>query len=379
MLAARDHVAAVDHEAAQRRRLGQGTSTSARTGHGRAVPTTAVLAMLRSEMEIPQYWAEARVVGEVQGRNRVVRRFGGSDTSRDEAQQRAEARAKDALAELQAGRKVPQREQKLAYGNAGLPIREQVLARRGDIVITRNSYGAHCLNEPDVLFADIDLAGRLDPIAERRFSVMINLSIYGSLTGVLPALTQSIQWAVITVLVGFLVAIIIASLRAFLRTRPGTQARSMQVMRGRIESIARSFNCRFAVYETPNGLRALALHSTFDPTSEGTLHLLREGLFTDPAYVQMCTLQACFRARISGKPWRMGVRQIVPRPGVWPVDPDRMARREQWIAEYEAAAGKYAACRFVEEVGTTPVHPRCAEVQRVHDELSRARSDLPIA
>jgi hypothetical protein len=75
----------------------------------------------------------------------------------------------------------------------------------------------------------------------------------------------------------------------------------------------------------------------------------------------------------------MGVRQIVPRPGVWPVDPDRMARREQWIAEYEAAAGKYAACRFVEEVGTTPVHPRCAEVQRVHDELSRARSDLPIA
>jgi hypothetical protein len=95
--------------------------------------------------------------------------------------------------------------------------------------------------------------------------------------------------------------------------------------------------------------------------------------------VQMCDLQACFRARVSGKPWRMGVRHIVPRPGVWPVHPDRMARREQWIAEYEAASVNFAACRLVEELGRGPVHPRCAEVQRIHDELSRAQSGLPIA
>ena len=39
-----------------------------------------------------------------------------------------------------------------SVGGIGLPIREEVLARNGDDVITRNSYGARCLNEPDVLF-----------------------------------------------------------------------------------------------------------------------------------------------------------------------------------------------------------------------------------
>jgi hypothetical protein len=100
---------------------------------------------------------------------------------------------------------------------------------------------------------------------------------------------------------------------------------------------------------------------------------------SDPAYVQLCELQACFRARVSGKPWRMKVRNIRPRPGVWPVHPDRRALRKEWVAEYEAAAVNFAACRFIEELGTGPVHPRCAEVRRIHDEMSRAQSGLPIA
>jgi hypothetical protein len=43
------------------------------------------------------------------------------------------------------------------YGlEGGTPIREEVLERRDESVMTRNSYGAHCLNTENVAIADID-------------------------------------------------------------------------------------------------------------------------------------------------------------------------------------------------------------------------------
>jgi hypothetical protein len=36
-------------------------------------------------------------------------------------------------------------------GAAGVPIREEIVGRHGETVITRNSYGARCLNMPNVL------------------------------------------------------------------------------------------------------------------------------------------------------------------------------------------------------------------------------------
>jgi hypothetical protein len=53
---------------------------------------------------------------------------------------------------------LPRREVRSNYGVEGVPIREQIVQRDGDVIITRNSYGALCLNSPDVLFADIDHA-----------------------------------------------------------------------------------------------------------------------------------------------------------------------------------------------------------------------------
>jgi len=331
-------------------------------------------------MQIPEYWAEARATGKVNGRERVVRRFGWSDESHALAQRQAEERAQAALAELQAGRRVPPREQKLPYGGDGLPIREQVLARRDDLVITRNSYGAHCLNEPDVLFADVDVAPRPPDLLERALSRGAGvLSVTGFLMAIWLWRHEGTGACCLAVVAALALPVGILSVRSRLRARPGklaanrrrTEQHVRQVLAGHTEG-------RFVLYETPAGFRVLALHQTFDPRGAAARQLLRD-LRSDPAYVQMCELQACFRARVSGKPWRMGVRHIVPRPGVWPVHPDRMARREQWIAEYEAAAAGFAACRFVAELGDGPVHPRCAAMQRIHDELSRARSGLPLA
>ncbi len=66
-------------------------------------------------------------------------------------------RAEEALARIVAGESVCRREPKVPYNGAdGVPIREEVLGRYGDEVITRNAYGARCLNSPTALFADVD-------------------------------------------------------------------------------------------------------------------------------------------------------------------------------------------------------------------------------
>ena len=68
-----------------------------------------------------------------------------------------------------------------------------------------------------------------------------------------------------------------------------------------------------------------------------------------------------------------------PRPGTWPVRPERMPDRERWVEKYEQAATGYAACRFIESLGSSAVNPDARTVQALHDELCRAQSALPIA
>ena len=68
-----------------------------------------------------------------------------------------------------------------------------------------------------------------------------------------------------------------------------------------------------------------------------------------------------------------------PRPGVWPVHPDRLAMRETWITTYQAAAKNFAACQFMENLGPQVIHSEVQAVLEIHDRLSQAHSELPIA
>jgi hypothetical protein len=94
-------------------------------------------------MIVPQYCAEGRLQHRDQRRQVTVRRFGWSDVSQADAQANADARVQAALARVVAGETIPKREPKVAYhGAAGVPIREEIVGRHGDTIITRNSYGA---------------------------------------------------------------------------------------------------------------------------------------------------------------------------------------------------------------------------------------------
>lgn len=323
-------------------------------------------------MQIPEFWAEHRLVGEVGGRRRVVRRFGWSDDSAELAEANARERAEQAYATLRAGDEVAWRERKLSYGDEGLPIREQVVRRDGTEVITRNSYGARCLNEPDVLFADLDL----DYVPGLVFQGWAYFE--SVLLGI--ALWVLFDQFCLRVFLAVLLPLWLAVWRIQNREQRNRRRRGRflaRMRRGIERFVRRDPDARFAVYETPAGMRLLRLDRTFDPTSRDVATLFRQ-LGADPDYARLCAVQACFRARVSAKPWRIDMERP-PTRAVWPVPEQRMAEREAWIRNYEERASAFAACRFLGEIGDGLVHPRCLHVQRVHDELSRAHSDLPIA
>jgi hypothetical protein len=332
-------------------------------------------------MIIPAHWAEARLTGKVAGRARVVRRFGWSDESQEAAQQHAEQRAALALAALQQGEHVPGRERQMAYGDDVLPIREEVIAHDGSEVVTRNRYGARCLNVPDVLFADIDLHLVLPPHVKLMCGIATAVIYLAGLSLVVWSITTArtaLAWIAGVLTIVLLVAV--ARMRSRWLESPANLVRCKNELLTWVRAaLAPLSEGRFAIYETPFGVRLMALHATFDPNS-AAVHALFKMLGTDHRYVRLCRLQGCFRARVSAKPWRIGIREpLRPRSGIAPFPAELQAGRNEWIALYETRAAEFAACRYVEEVGRGPLHARAAAVQKVHDAMCRARSGLPIA
>lgn len=326
-------------------------------------------------MIVPRFWAEGRIQQRLADRQLTVRRFGWSDESAQAAQAHADARTREAFERIAAGEKLVRREPKMAYNGAdGMPIREEIVSRHGETLITRNSYGARCLNTPNVLFVDIDFD------AERSGGPLAQAVAPALLAGAMGG-WMARSW--LAGLAAALVVFIVAWQLAVQRRRGEAQAvnpNPEKRARARIERFLRQHpEWHLRIYRTPAGLRALAMHRTFDP-AEPAVQDCFAMLGADKVYARMCGNQRCFRARVSAKPWRIGIGEhLRPRPGVWPVAPDKLPLRQAWIARYEQAAQGHAACRFVEARGSASVDPGAQAVAQLHDELSRAGGDQPLA
>jgi hypothetical protein len=326
-------------------------------------------------MIVPDHWAEARRQHKTAGRQVTVRRYGWSLNSQAEASAQAQARAEAALQRILAGEKLPRREPKVAYNGAdGVPIREEVLARRGEQVITRNAYGAHCLNSPDALFADVDFhTGPGTRILQRTWA---GLAVASGLAGLW---LHSWGVALGLLLVSLLAAAPLAGLA--LQIAVAAQGGAARLARKRLLAfLARHPAWNVRLYRTPAGYRLLATHQPFE-ASDSAVRAFFSAVSADPLYVRMCLHQRCFRARLSAKPWRIGITTPMrPRPGVWPVQPGRLPARTAWIADYEARAAAFAACRYVESLGSGVIHATLQPVIELHDRESRALTNTaPLA
>lgn len=325
-------------------------------------------------MIVPRFWAEGRVRVSRDDQQITVRRFGWSDTSQADAQAMADDRTRDAAERTARGESLPEREPKVPYNGAeGVPIREEIVAVHGSTVITRNAYGAKCLNTPDVLFVDLDF--------EEKTPVRLTLTVIAALM----LLAGAGAWVLRSVLAFVALALLAIAVGGLLASK---LARWKTAREGGPEGLAWKRLQRFVeerpqwhlrVYRTPSGLRVLAMHDTFDPTQPEVQQCFDE-LKADRLYARMCVRQRCFRARLTAKPWRIGISDhLKPRPGVWPVDPERLPERRRWLAAYDEKAKEFAACRFVTALGSNAVDAHAEEVRRLHDEACRSDSELPLA
>ena len=335
-------------------------------------------------MLVPEFWAEAsrrnsphQTHGGRRSKQVTVHRFGWSNASQADAQAMAEQRAQDALQRIVSGEVLDRREPRAGYNGAdGVPIREEVLSRHGDdLVITRNSYGAHCLNSTNALFADVDLDPR--PPSSLGWALFAALALMG---GVAAWVLSSKLGAV----VGIVLAAVLAGPLARIVWRlagQGGRAPEKKALERVQAFVAQHPDWGIRAYRTPMGLRLLAVHRTFSPEEEAAQAFF-ESMDTDPLYVRMCRHQRCFRARLTPKPWRMGMAQhIAPRRGTWPVtNAEILSRREAWVRAYEQKAKGFAACHYLASYGRATVHIDLDPVVRLHDDACQAmHTALPLA
>lgn len=208
-------------------------------------------------MNFPQFWAR--------GGSGDMLAWRWSAKSLEEAQALANQAAAKLADRLRAGDRPP------AHGGyyPDRPFREQVLqeitngAGETSAVVTRNSYGCLVLNTARVMFVDIDL-----PEPKR------------------PGFFQKL----------------------FGKSELATSRNPLDATLLKIENWTRQHpEWGWRIYRTRAGLRLLATQGLIEADSAVADDVF-EALGADPLYRKLCRTQKCFRARLTPKPWRIGIR-----------------------------------------------------------------------
>lgn len=278
-------------------------------------------------MHLPRFWAkEKRSARDPSGRTYALAVWGWSDQDIASARQMAANRLAELARKVELGSQL----NRYGYGQGERPLREPLIqpVPGADALISRNAYGALVLNTARVFFADIDLP---EPTSG---------GLLGGLFG--KKLADPAE----------------AALR---RLR---------------EWHARQPDWALRIYRTKAGLRLLATHDQFDPVSSDTQQLLAS-LGSDPLYTTLCRTQACFRARLTPKPWRIGLTAPAWR---YPFEtPALEARFQSWLHSYDAASPRFAVCRLLAELGPRSPIAEASAVLAVHDRYACPPGNLPLA
>lgn len=125
------------------------------------------------------------------------------------------------------------------------------------------------------------------------------------------------------------------------------------------------------VYETCAGLRIVITNQLFDSNSS-TVNTIFSSLGTDPLYVMLCKHQSCFRARLSPKPWRVGLERPTSRfPRSLPAEKDDF---EKWLKNYNEVSSDFSVVKLLAKFGSDRQHKDVDRVLAVHDQYSCIKS-----
>ena len=267
-------------------------------------------------MDFAKFWiSEDVAVPDRFGAPATVRVWGASNADEGQAKRAASERA----ARLLEFFNDPAKAEEYEYFNGY--IREELIDEITDesgqqlAAITRNHYGALILNTERVLFGDIDVP------AEGGLLKLFN--------------------------------------------RMGRRAHDKAYFVDRIRAFqAENKSFAFVVYETSAGLRFVITNREVRP--EGTeVQLLFDTLNVDRLYTRLCKTQVCFRARLTPKPWRIGMERPASR---FPNRSDQERRDFQsWLESYEEKSARASAAHRIAEIGTGRILPSVQQVLEYHD------------
>ena len=276
-------------------------------------------------MDFAKFWTSEDVaVPDRFGAPATVRVWGASNADEDQAKRAASERATRLLEFFSD----PAKANEYEYFNGF--IREELIDEITDengaqlAAITRNHYGALVLNTERVLFGDVDVP---DENALMKLFNRLGRRVHDK-------------------------AYFVDRIRAF-------QAEN------------KSF--AFVVYETSAGLRFVITNREVRP-EDTEVQLLFDTLKVDRLYTRLCKTQVCFRARLTPKPWRIGMDRPASR---FPNRSDRAHRDFQsWLETYAEQSASASAARRIAEIGTGRMLPSVQQVLEYHDRY--ACSGLPM-
>ncbi|MBN1665051.1 MAG: hypothetical protein JW943_15745 [Deltaproteobacteria bacterium] len=268
-------------------------------------------------MRIFKYWQRARGEVLIDGKEKSISCYGGSNHSES-----------DALAD--GHRRLEAVKRRIAGIDKERPpdyegdIREELIESIGsEDAITRNRYGAEVLNSTSCVFVDID-----EPVFR--------------------------LWQIF---------------RRFRSTAQKKQAILEFLERRLRKPDLNGFGIR--IYETHNGVRLLLTGKAMNPRSPESRKLLRS-FNADFLYATLCRKQNCYRARLTPKPHRIKMKPIRLK---YPYEENDRERIDAWVGEYNSRCEAFATCRLVKKAGVDfdSLAVRC------HDGRTKAQSNLPLA
>lgn len=196
-------------------------------------------------------------------------------------------------------------------------ILEEIKSDRGKVlaVLTRNSYGAAILNTEIVLFGDIDLPK--------------------------------------------------TPLKAGFLGLFGKKVMDKNYFLEKIENYQKNNSAlTIKVYETFAGLRFVITNAIYNSEDASVIKMFAD-LDVDPLYANLCKRQKCFRARLTPKPWRIGL----DRPGSrFPRSRDlKQNEFNLWLKSYTQASSQWTTVKLLKTFGSHKIHSDVQRVLEVHD------------
>ena len=288
-------------------------------------------------MQFFKYWTRAKGTAHGRQGNFDVTCYGYSNESLDDALAVAEKRAQSAANRL-ANNEVVQDDY---YGGSN-PMQEEVVeefTESGETtaIISRNRYGCLVLNTPDVFFADVDK--KSESKSEQQNPIATLLNIFGVIQTEAPKSTEEM---------------LIENINSLCQSDPSLGLR---------------------LYRTTNGYRIIVT-SEIIPAQEPRSQQMLKSLQSDRLYMKLCRTQACYRARLTPKPWRCGSSRP---PYRFPFDSsDQEQAYRNWQRDYDGAIDKFATCALIGHFGSEQIHPTASQIVRLHDHYV-LNKDRPIA